>query len=142
MLTEICSSLKKFPEFAGIIYRNFATLNKGMYIDILHSFREAVRRKFSENGEQTVGLELTQASDLQCVNKFKFIIFTSLGSRLTFFSVTEFWIEQITCNNGSCCNTWCVQVLRSPKEAFAAAMQSWRESCEKCVCLQGDYVEK
>ena len=39
-------------------------------------------------------------------------------------------------------NTWCVQVLRSPKEAFAAAMQSWRERCEKCVCLQGDYVEK
>ena len=35
-----------------------------------------------------------------------------------------------------------VQVLRSPKEAFAAAMQSWRERCEKCVCLQGDYVEK
>ena len=23
--------------------------------------------------------------------------------------------------------TWCVQVLRSPKEAFAVAMQSWRE---------------
>ena len=40
------------------------------------------------------------------------------------------------------CNTWCVQVLRSPKEAFAAAMQSWRERFEKCVCLQGDYVEK
>ena len=38
--------------------------------------------------------------------------------------------------------TWCVQVLRSPKEAFAAAMQLWRERCEKCVCLQGDYVEK
>ena len=38
--------------------------------------------------------------------------------------------------------TWCVQVVRSPKEAFAAAMQSWRERCEKCVCLQGDYVEK
>ena len=37
---------------------------------------------------------------------------------------------------------WCVQVLKSPKEAFAAAMQSWRERCEKCVCLQGDYVEK
>ena len=36
----------------------------------------------------------------------------------------------------------CVQVLRSPKEAFAAAMQSWRERCEKCVCLQSDYVEK
>ena len=35
-----------------------------------------------------------------------------------------------------------VQVLRSPKEAFAAAMQSWRERCEKCVCLQSDYVEK
>ena len=42
--------------------------------------------------------------------------------------------------NGAC--TQCVQVLRSPKEAFAAAMQSWREHCEKCVCLQGDYVEK
>ena len=38
--------------------------------------------------------------------------------------------------------TWCVQILRSPKEAFAAAMQSLRERCEKCVCLQGDYVEK
>ena len=37
--------------------------------------------------------------------------------------------------------TWCVQVLRSPKEAFAAAMQLWRERCEKCICLQGDYVE-
>ena len=39
-------------------------------------------------------------------------------------------------------STWCVQVLRSLKEACAAAMQSWRERCEKCVCLQGDYVEK
>ena len=28
------------------------------------------------------------------------------------------------------------------KKHFAAAMQSWRERCEKCVCLQGDYVEK
>ena len=39
-------------------------------------------------------------------------------------------------------STWCVQVLRSPKEAFAAAMQSWHERCEKYVCLQGDYIEK
>ena len=39
-------------------------------------------------------------------------------------------------------NTWCVQVLRSPKEAFVAALQSWHERCEKCICLQGDYVEK
>ena len=31
---------------------------------------------------------------------------------------------------------------RTPKEAFAAAMQSWRERYEKYVCLQGDYVEK
>ena len=38
--------------------------------------------------------------------------------------------------------TWCVQILRSPKEAFAAAMQLWCERCEKCVGLQGDYVEK
>ena len=29
-------------------------------------------------------------------------------------------------------STRCVQVLRSPKEAFAAAMQSWCERCEKC----------
>ena len=40
------------------------------------------------------------------------------------------------------CSTWRVQVLRSPKEVFAAAMESWRERCEKCVYLQGDYVEK
>ena len=33
-------------------------------------------------------------------------------------------------DNAEIC-TWCVQVLRSPKEAFAAAMQSWRERCEK-----------
>ena len=39
-------------------------------------------------------------------------------------------------------HTRCIQVLRSPKEAFVAAMQSRRERCEKCVCLQGDYVEK
>ena len=39
-------------------------------------------------------------------------------------------------------STSCVQVLRSPKSAFAVAMQSWRERCEKYVCLQGDCVEK
>ena len=44
--------------------------------------------------------------------------------------------------SGENVRTWCVQVLRSPKEASAAAMQSWRERCEKCVCLQSDYVEK
>ena len=31
---------------------------------------------------------------------------------------------------------------RTPKEAFAAAMQSWRERCKKRVRLQGDYGEK
>jgi histone-lysine N-methyltransferase SETMAR len=31
---------------------------------------------------------------------------------------------------------------RTPKEEFPAAMQSWRQRCEKCVRLQGDYVEK
>jgi len=31
---------------------------------------------------------------------------------------------------------------RTPKEAFAAAMQSWHQRCEKCVRLWGDYVEK
>ncbi|PSN42709.1 hypothetical protein C0J52_14301 [Blattella germanica] len=31
---------------------------------------------------------------------------------------------------------------KAPREAFAAAIQSWRRCCEKCVRLQGDYVEK
>ena len=31
---------------------------------------------------------------------------------------------------------------QTPKEAFAVAMQSWCERCEKCVCLQGYYIEK
>jgi hypothetical protein len=31
---------------------------------------------------------------------------------------------------------------QTPTEAFAAAMESWRRSCEKCARLQGDYVEK
>jgi histone-lysine N-methyltransferase SETMAR len=31
---------------------------------------------------------------------------------------------------------------QTPTEAFAAAMESWRRRCEKCVRLQGVYVEK
>jgi len=31
---------------------------------------------------------------------------------------------------------------RTPKESFAATMQSWCQRCEKCVRLHGDYVEK
>ncbi|PNF36332.1 hypothetical protein B7P43_G00518 [Cryptotermes secundus] len=31
---------------------------------------------------------------------------------------------------------------QTPTEVFAAAMESWRRRCEKCVRLQGDYVEK
>jgi len=31
---------------------------------------------------------------------------------------------------------------QTPKEVFVVAMQSWHQHCEKCVCLQGDYVEK
>jgi len=38
-----------------------------------------------------------------------------------------------------CTSQWSQRTL---KEAFAAAMQSWRQRCEKCVRLQGDYVEK
>ena len=55
------------------------------------------------------------------------------------------WVRQFKEGRTSCENNlkeprppW----ERTPKEAFAAAMQSWRERCEKCVCLQGDYVEK
>jgi hypothetical protein len=31
---------------------------------------------------------------------------------------------------------------QTPREAFAAAMESWRRRFKKCVRLQGDYVEK
>ncbi|PSN48634.1 Mariner Mos1 transposase [Blattella germanica] len=31
---------------------------------------------------------------------------------------------------------------KTPRKAFAAAMQSWCRHCEKCVRLQGDYVKK
>jgi hypothetical protein len=31
---------------------------------------------------------------------------------------------------------------QTPTEAFAVAMESWGRRCEKCVQLQGDYVEK
>ncbi|PSN36141.1 hypothetical protein C0J52_24057 [Blattella germanica] len=31
---------------------------------------------------------------------------------------------------------------KTPREAFAATMQSWRRRCEKRARLQGDYVEK
>ena len=54
----------------------------------------------------------------------------------------RFWFKALKTFHKIINNTWCVQVLRSPKEAFVAAMQSWRERCEKCVCLQGDYIEK
>lgn len=33
-------------------------------------------------------------------------------------------------------------VNHTPKEAFAGAMQAWRERCKKCIRLEGDYVEK
>ena len=33
-------------------------------------------------------------------------------------------------------------VSHTPKEAFAGAMQAWRERCKKCIRLEGDYVEK
>ena len=62
----------------------------------------------------------------------------------TFNYTVDVWnmLNPFICGGVTSKCTWYVQVLRSPKEAFAAAMQSWRERCEKCVCLQGDYVEK
>jgi len=38
---------KKFPEFAGTIYRN-STVNKRMYCDFLRRLRESVQRKLFE----------------------------------------------------------------------------------------------
>jgi len=59
------------------------------------------------------------------------------------------WVRQFkegrtSCENNPkeprpCTSQWS---QRTHKEAFAAAMQSWRQRCEKCVRLQGDYVEK
>ena len=59
------------------------------------------------------------------------------------------WVRQFKEGRTSCANKpkeprpctsqW---LTRTPKEAFAAAMKSWRQRCEKCVRLQGDYVEK
>ena len=40
------------------------------------------------------------------------------------------------------CNSDLPVVTTNPKEAFAVAMQSWRQRCEKLVSLQIDYVEK
>ena len=54
------------------------------------------------------------------------------------------WVRQFKEGQMSCENPATHQPIwgRTPKEAFAAAMQSLRERCEKCVRLQGDYVEK
>ena len=59
------------------------------------------------------------------------------------------WVRQFIEGRTSCENKpkeprpWTSQwSQRTPKEAFAAAMQSWRQRCENCVRLQGDYVEK
>jgi len=59
------------------------------------------------------------------------------------------WVRQFkegrtSCKNKpkeprQCTSQWS---QRTPKEAFAAAMQSRRQRCEKCVRLQGYYVEK
>ena len=58
--------------------------------------------------------------------------------------VRQFKVDRKLCENEPkelrpCTSQWS---QRTPKEAFAAAMQSWRQRYEKCVCLQGDYVEK
>ena len=45
--TCVCIGFKMFLEFAGRIYK-IVTLNKEIYIDILLSLRDAVRRKVSE----------------------------------------------------------------------------------------------
>jgi len=59
------------------------------------------------------------------------------------------WVQQFresrtSCENKPkeprpCTSQWSQQ---TPKEAFAAATQLWRQRCENCVRLQGDYVEK
>jgi len=58
------------------------------------------------------------------------------------------WVRQFKEGRTSCENKpkeprrtsqWSQQ---TPKEESAAAMQSWRQRCEKLVRLRGDYIEK
>jgi len=58
--------------------------------------------------------------------------------------VRQFKESRTSCENKPkeprpCASQWS---QRTPKEAFAAAVQSWHQHFEKCVRLQGDYVEK
>ena len=78
-------------------------------------------------------------SERNIVNK---VTHSSVRILETNFEINNRIVKQTSLVTQALLITWCVQVLRSPKEAFAAAMQSWRERCEKCVCLQDDYVEK
>jgi len=64
---------------------------------------------------------------------------------------SDFWLfptlkDTLRGRTFSSCSALATAILqwsqRTPKEAFAAAMQSWHQRCEKCVRLQGDYVEK
>jgi hypothetical protein len=57
-VTSILSSFKKFPEFAGIIYRT-AAVSKEMYTDILRRLSDAVRRKLQKMENPTVGISFT-----------------------------------------------------------------------------------
>ena len=61
------------------------------------------------------------------------ILSSATGSLAYFITIIQVSAEMEYFERKSI-STWCVQVLRSPKEAFAAAMQSWRERCEK-MCM-------
>jgi len=67
------------------------------------------------------------------------------------FAPSNFWLfptlkDTLRGRIFSSCSTLATAIFQwsqqTPKEAFALAMQSWHQHCDKCVCLQGDYVEK
>ena len=90
----------------------------------------------------TTECELLLGTTCVCVYSYLLFVDFSLRTELSFCR-GEWWIRWVLLVYiTNIKKLMCVQVLRSPKEAFAAAMQSWRERCEKCACLQGDYVEK
>jgi hypothetical protein len=68
---------------------------------------------------------------------------TSHPSDFWLFPTTKDTLRGRTFSSRSALATAIFQLSpHTPKEAFAAAMQSWHQRCEKCVRLQGDYFEK
>jgi len=77
--------------------------------------------------------------------KLLLMLRTHLTSHQAIFGCFQYW-RTLRGRTFSCRSALAIAIFqwshRTPKEAFAAAMQSWRQRCEKYVRLQDDYVEK